>query len=120
MILKETEHESEPERDPVRRGRRRFAGVSRDGKESAVANCSERCARVRSPRQRRRLLFAVPPNSAVRQESRFPERQQRLGSMLAGAAIRRAAPGSHGDFYYAVIIRLAEPPERGRRPRLAS
>jgi hypothetical protein len=25
--------------------------------------------------------------------------------MLAGAAIRRAAPGSHGYFYYAVIIR---------------
>src|SRR5437660_359588 len=86
-----TEHESEPESDPVRSGRCRFAGVSRDGEESAVANCSERCGWVRSPRQRRRLLFAVPPNSTVRQESRFPERQQRLGSMLAGAAITAGA-----------------------------
>jgi len=44
MILKETEHESEPESDPVRSGRRRFAGdPPAIGKESAAANCSERC-----------------------------------------------------------------------------
>ena len=39
--------------------------------------------------------------------------------MLAGAAIRRAAPGSHGYFYYAVVIRPAEPPGQGPLDGLA-
>jgi hypothetical protein len=39
--------------------------------------------------------------------------------MLAGAAIRRAGPGSHGYFYLAVLIRPAEPPGQGPLDGLA-
>jgi hypothetical protein len=52
----EVEHENEPESDPVSSGRRRVAGVSRDGEDGATPpRCAvnrvypERRARVRRP-----------------------------------------------------------------------
>src|SRR3984893_17739336 len=113
----EVEHENEPESDPVSSGRRRVAGVSRDGEDGATP---PRCAvnriypklraRVRRPPCgcRRRPLYTVRPDSAARFEPRLPERQPELISV---ASIRRAAPSARRIFFEgdgAAVKRLGE------------
>src|SRR6266446_8617688 len=81
--------------------RRRAAGISGDGEANSpreAVSGSERRARFRRPLRgkRRRSLYAVRPDFAVRCKPRFPKRKQRLATFAqiarAATLVRACAP----------------------------
>ena len=86
--------QSKSQDDFISYGRRRAAGISGDGEASTSCEavcCPEQCARLCCLLQveRRRSLHAVHLDFAVRHQTRFPERQQRLASSPQNCTLRR-------------------------------